>query len=96
MSDWPESSGQVYLYKTLLQSIVDDPERKFEPGEKGYQFEVIANYTQNQSLSTQRIWLNKKLHPEKVDVLDAEGKVLVKVVFDEFKVGVSLMRMPLK
>ncbi len=89
MSDWPESSGQVYLYKTLLQSIMDDPERKFEPGEKGYQFEVVANYTQNQSLSTQRIWLNKNLQPEKVDVLDDEGKVMVKVIFDEFKEGVS-------
>lgn len=89
MSDWPETSGQVYLYKTLLQSIIDDSSRKFQPGEKGYQFEVAAKYTQNQALSTQRIWLDKDLNPQKVDVLNTEGKVMVKVIFDEFKPGVS-------
>ncbi|SEN38859.1 LolA family protein [Lihuaxuella thermophila] len=84
-SDWPESSGQVYLYQTLMNSIVDDQKRQFQAGKKEYQFEVAAKYSINQNLTTQRIWLDENLYPKKVDVLNADGEVMVKMEFDRFK-----------
>jgi outer membrane lipoprotein-sorting protein len=88
-SDWPDTSGQIYLYQTLLQSIVDDQGRHFHAGEKEYQFEVAAKYPFNQQATKQRIWLDKKLYPKKVDVLNEENKMLIKMEFDRFKLDAT-------
>ncbi|SFS89483.1 LolA family protein [Marininema halotolerans] len=84
-SDWPENSGQVYLYQSLLESIIDDSKRKMTHKKNRYQFEVVANYPQNQTLKTQRIWMNDDYHPQKVEVLDGEQKVMVEVKFNRFE-----------
>ncbi|MBA4496012.1 DUF4367 domain-containing protein [Paenactinomyces guangxiensis] len=88
-SDWPASSGQVYLYQTLLSSIVDDQQRQFQTGKKEYLFEVAAKYSLNQNLKTQRIWLDENLYPKKVDVLNEDNEVMVNMVFDRFKANAS-------
>ncbi|PTM53308.1 outer membrane lipoprotein-sorting protein [Desmospora activa] len=88
-SDWPENSGQVYLYESLLNSIIDDSTRKVTPTEKQYQFEVAANYPQNQSLVSQQIWMDRKYNPQKVQVLNDEEKVMVEVQFDSFEADTS-------
>ncbi|MDA8352486.1 MAG: DUF4367 domain-containing protein [Firmicutes bacterium] len=88
-SDWPENGGQVYLYQSLLNSIIDDTSRKMIPSEKTYQFEVLADYSQNQAMNKQRIWLDKDYHPEKVEVLNEEEKVMVEVHFDRFEPNAS-------
>ncbi len=58
-SDWPENQGQVYLYQSLVQSILMDNERQFTTDDKSYVFDVAANY-QNGSLARQKVWLDKK------------------------------------
>ncbi|MDR6227575.1 outer membrane lipoprotein-sorting protein [Desmospora profundinema] len=88
-SDWPENSGQVYLYESLLSSIIDDSARKVTPAEKSYQFEVAANYSQNQSLVKQQIWMDHKYNPQKVQVLNDEEKVMVEVQFESFEADAS-------
>jgi outer membrane lipoprotein-sorting protein len=88
-SDWPESSGQVYLYQTLLNSIIDDSARQFTAGKEDYRFEVAAKFEQNQSLVKQRIWLDRKLNPQKVEVLDSDDQVKVLVEFSRFEPDVS-------
>jgi outer membrane lipoprotein-sorting protein len=88
-SDWPKTSGQVYLYQTLLASIVEDQTRQFQVDGKVYQFEVAAKYTLNQNLTKQRIWLDHDLHPRKVDVMNADNEVMVKMEFDRFKEDAS-------
>ncbi|MBD2847791.1 DUF4367 domain-containing protein [Paenibacillus sp. IB182496] len=83
-SDWPENQGQVYLYQTLVQSIVLDNSRQFVAEKDAYVFDVMANY-QNGSLARQKIWLDKKAYaPRQVQVSDANGAVMVEVKFDEF------------
>jgi len=52
-SDWPENQGQVYLYQSLVQSIMMDGDRQFTTEENNYVFDVMANY-QNASLSRQK------------------------------------------
>jgi outer membrane lipoprotein-sorting protein len=88
-SDWPKESGQVYLYQTILASIVGDQARQFQADEKAYQFEVAAKYTLNQTLTKQRIWLDRNLYPKKVDVMNADNEVMVKMEFDRFKENTS-------
>ncbi|NHN34293.1 LolA family protein [Paenibacillus agricola] len=86
-SDWPENQGQVYLYQSLVQSILMDPERQFTTDPNAYVFDVMANY-QNGSLSRQKIWLDKKNYaPKHVEVSDSNANVMVIVDFDQFEFG---------
>ncbi|MBM7565241.1 outer membrane lipoprotein-sorting protein [Paenibacillus sacheonensis] len=89
-SDWPANQGQVYLYQTLVQSILLDNSRTFAVDNDAYVFDVMANY-QNGSLARQKIWLNKSDYaPSKVEVSDANNAVMVSVKFDSFKFGSKL------
>ncbi|MEK8131063.1 outer membrane lipoprotein carrier protein LolA [Paenibacillus filicis] len=86
-SDWPENQGQVYLYQSLVQSILIDNERQFTKDENSYVFDVEANY-QNGSLARQKVWLDKKNYaPQHVEVADANNNVMVIVKFDKFEFG---------
>ncbi|MBP1996104.1 outer membrane lipoprotein-sorting protein [Paenibacillus eucommiae] len=86
-SDWPDNQGQVYLYQSLVQSILNDKDRQFTAEKDDYVFDVLANY-QNEMLVRQRIWLDKKgLMPKQVEVSDANKNVLVKVEFTSFEFG---------
>ncbi|SEO67241.1 DUF4367 domain-containing protein [Paenibacillus sp. OV219] len=89
-SDWPANQGQVYLYQTLVQSILLDNSRTFAVDKDAYVFDVMANY-QNGSLARQKIWLNKSDYaPSKVEVSDANAAVMVEVKFDSFEFGSKL------
>ncbi|SFT16767.1 outer membrane lipoprotein-sorting protein [Paenibacillus sp. BC26] len=89
-SDWPANQGQVYLYQTLVQSILLDNSRQFAVDNDAYVFDVMANY-QNGSLARQKIWLNKSDYaPSKVEVSDANAAVMVSVKFDSFEFGSKL------
>ncbi|QGQ98445.1 outer membrane lipoprotein carrier protein LolA [Paenibacillus psychroresistens] len=87
-SDWPERQGQVYLYQSLVQSIVDDKARQFTVDNGAYVFDVTANYQNASNLARQRIWLNKKNYaPQHVEVSDANANVKVIVDFKQFEFG---------
>ena len=82
-SGWPENHGQVYLYESLLKSIVEDQERAFTEENGNYVFEVKADY-QNRSLTKQKILLNKALEPLRVEVMDTNKNAMVAVDFSDF------------
>jgi outer membrane lipoprotein-sorting protein len=87
-SDWPENQGQVYLYQSLVQSIVADKDRQFTTDKGAYVFDVAANYQNASNLARQRIWLNKKDYaPQHVEVSDANANVKVIVDFKQFEFG---------
>jgi outer membrane lipoprotein-sorting protein len=86
-SDWPDNQGQVYLYQTLLRSVLSDNTRQFVDDKDSYVFEVAANYN-TQSLVRQKIWLSKDGYkPQQVQVSDSSAQVVVEVKFDQFEFG---------
>lgn len=88
-SDWPNQGGQIYLYHTIMSSIVQDPERLFQVGKNEYQFEVSAKYTAQSVLTKHRIWLDRRLYPKKVHVFNRDNNKMAEVQFDRFQSGVS-------
>jgi outer membrane lipoprotein-sorting protein len=85
-SDWPENQGQVYLYQSLVQSIIADKARQFTVDNGAYIFDVTANYQNASNLARQRIWLNKKNYaPQHVEVSDANANIKVIVDFKQFE-----------
>ncbi|GAE26443.1 outer membrane lipoprotein receptor [Halalkalibacter wakoensis JCM 9140] len=88
-SDWPTNSSQVYLYESLIQDILMDPERSFHADEDYYVFQTNTNY-QNKNLNTQEIKLNKKdLSPAQVKIMNADLEVLVQLDFTSFEWNAS-------
>lgn len=84
-SDWPENSGQVYLYQTVLQSIIADEKRNYEEEENGYRFEVAVKTPLNQNWNRQRVVLDKKYQPQLVEVLNENQEVVVTMKFTKFE-----------
>ncbi|AHM64942.1 membrane protein [Paenibacillus polymyxa] len=83
-SDWPNNQGQVYLYETLVRSIIGDASRQLATDDKSYVFDVAANYNSH-ALVRQKIWLSKNNYaPTQVQVSDANAKVVVDLKFDQF------------
>ncbi|WP_416148585.1 LolA family protein [Salipaludibacillus sp. HK11] len=90
-SDWPENNSQVYLYESLINDILTDPERVFTASEDHYRFQTNTNYT-NKNLNQQEVMLHKKdLTPASVQVMDAELSVLVEVTFENFELNASFV-----
>lgn len=88
-SDWPQKQGQVYLYQTLVQSILLDGSRQFTTTEDAYVFDVMAKYNST-SLARQKIWLSQDDYkPLQVEVSDTNATVLVDVKFDTFEFNPS-------
>lgn len=84
-SGWPDRQGQVYLFESLVNSVIEDQERVLIQEKDSYVFHVKANY-QNRTLSSQKIWFAEdNLAPKRVQVLNADETVLVELSFQEFE-----------
>lgn len=84
-SEWPNNHGQIYLYQTLVRSIVDDAERALTTDGESYVFDVKANY-QNVTLPRQKIWLKQQGYaPQHVELLDENDKPIVTLDFRSFE-----------
>jgi outer membrane lipoprotein-sorting protein len=87
-SEWPDNQGQVYLYQTLVQSILVDNTRQFTTDKDNYVFDVMAGNYQNGSFARQKIWLAQNNYaPKHVEVSDTNANVMVEVNFDTFEFG---------
>ncbi|MET3698556.1 outer membrane lipoprotein-sorting protein [Bacillus oleivorans] len=83
-SDWPKNSSQPYLYESLVQDIMEDPEATFKETEKHYVFETKTRYQNNKMLPMQEITLSKEdLSPVSVKVMDTDRNPLVTVEFSD-------------
>ncbi|MET3291695.1 UNVERIFIED_CONTAM: outer membrane lipoprotein-sorting protein [Brevibacillus sp. OAP136] len=83
-SGWPENNGPLYLYETLVHSIVEDNERVVNMADKQYVFEVKANYSGNRSLAKQKIWMTEDFKPTQAEIMDNNMNTLVNIKFNEF------------
>lgn len=82
-SDWPYNNSQSYLLTSLLDDLSNDETKTFEEVEDGYIFTTIVNYPNNQKLVKQKIYIDKNINVEKVEVLDTNNNVQIKMVFDK-------------
>ena len=80
-SDWPYNNSQVYLLQTLLSDIQNDTNKKFKQTNSNYIFTTNVNYPNNSDLVKQKIYFDKKLNPVKVEVMNDEDDVLIKMTF---------------
>ncbi len=82
-SDWPYNNSQTYLLQTLLSDIQNDKNKTFKETSNNYIFTTTVNYPNNTDLVKQNIYFDKELIPEKVEVLNNNNDVLIKMNFDK-------------
>jgi len=82
-SEWPFNSSQTYLLQTLLKDIKNDNKRKFQETDKQYIFTTKVDYTSNTDLVKQKIYFDKKLNVEKVEVYNKSGNVQMSMKFKD-------------
>ena len=82
-SDWPYNNSQVYLLSSLLNDINNDEERVFETKDNEYVFTTRVNYPNSPKLEKQKIYFNANNLPTRVEVLDKDGNVEIKMVFNK-------------
>ena len=82
-SDWPYNNSQVYLLSSLLDDMLNDENRTFETTDEGYIFTSTVNYPNNDKLVNQKIYFGKDYLPTKVEVIDNDGNVQIKMAFNK-------------
>lgn len=82
-SDWPYNNSQVYLLSSLLDDISNDENRTFEANDDGYVFTSGVNYPNNDKLVSQKVYFDKDYLPSRVEVIDTDGNVQIKMVFNK-------------
>ncbi len=83
-SNWPENQGQVYMYQSLVKSVLQDDKRTFTTEGDHLVFQVKADY-HNELLMQQRVWLHKKsMAPKRVEVIDQQQKVVIEFDYTSF------------
>ncbi len=80
-SVWPENSSQAYLLASLVNDITSDDEKEFSESEEGYTVKAKVNYPNNSNLVYQKIYFDKNMVPEKVEVYDKNDNISIKVDF---------------
>ncbi len=80
-SVWPENSSQSYLLKNLVEDIKNDPEAMFEENDQGYVIKTKVNYPNNEELAYQKMFFDKDMKINKVEVYNLDDIVQIRVMF---------------
>lgn len=80
-SIWPENSSQAYLLKNILDDMMNDNNAIMEENDNKYIVKCKVNYPNNEDLLYQKIYFDKNVNVEKVEVYDRDNNIKIKVKF---------------
>lgn len=75
-SDWPNNGSQSYLLDVLLSDVLNDDNVHVEKGDNKY-IQCRVNYPNNNTLYSEKIYLDDDYSVKKVEVLDQDGNVKI-------------------
>lgn len=88
-SEWPYNNSQIYLLQPIIRDLQNDSDKKFEEKDDEYIFTVKVNYDNDTKLVKQKIYLDKKLNLTKVEVLDKNDNVKMRLTIMEYDLKAS-------
>lgn len=89
-SEWPNNSSQSYILSSLLSDMKKDNEKQIEEQDKNYIVKTKVSYPNNGELSYQKIYFDKNMNLEKVEVYNNKDIVNIKVVFSSVNLKAGL------
>ncbi len=89
-SEWPDNSSQSYLLKSIKEDLMSDKNVKLIESDNSYVIKSKVNYPNNQELVEQKVYFDKQIKLKKVEVLDKNGIVKIKVTFNKIDLKANL------
>lgn len=89
-SDWPETSSQAYILSSIIKDIKNDKDKKFETQDKGYVLKTKVNYPNNSELTYQKLYFDKDMNLENIEVYNDKDTVTIKVMFSKIDLKAGL------
>ncbi len=88
-SNWPENSSQVYILKSIQDDINNDKQLKLEEKNGNYIITSKLYKTNNKNLIFEKIYLDKNLNINKIEVFDDNGNKQIKMIYDSLDMKAS-------
>lgn len=88
-SEWPYNNSQSYLLHSILNDINSDSDRIIEYNDDSYVITVKAQYSNNDELVKQRIYIDKDKNIKCVEVLNSDDIVKMKMSFNDIEYNYS-------
>lgn len=89
-SEWPDTSSQAYILASLIKDLENDKEKTFEEKDKGYVLKTKVNYPNNSELTYQKLYFDKDMNLETIEVYNNEDIVNIKVMFSKIDLKANL------
>jgi len=81
-SDWPHNNSQCYLLHSIINDMNSDSDRLFESVDDGYVITFKTNYSNKKDLVKERIYIDRDNNIKKVEVLDSNDVIKMKMSFN--------------
>ena len=78
-SEWPYNNSQIYLLQPLLIDLKNDDKVTLEEKDGKYILTAKVNYINDKNLTKEKIYLDKNLNLKKVEVLDDNDDVIMRL-----------------
>lgn len=82
-SEWPDNSSQAYLLKALLKDLEKNEEPEMEETDDHYILKAPVDYPNNPDLTYQKLFFDKNMNLQKVEVYNDENFTKIKVSFSD-------------
>ena len=88
-SEWPYNNSQSYLLQILVKDMKNDKDKKVEMKDNTYIIHTAVNYANNKNLVSQNIYVDAKGNVKKVEVLNKEGIVRMRMTYKKIDIGAT-------
>lgn len=89
-SIWPDNSSQAYLLGNIVNDLKNDESASLEEKESGYIIKSKVDYPNNDELKYQKIYFDKDMIIQKVEVYNDSDIVKIKVDFNNVNLKAKL------
>ena len=89
-SEWPSNSSQSYLLNPLLNDIKKDANTTLEETDDAYILKASVNYPNNNELAYERIYFDKDMNLERIEVCNSDDVVKIKVTIKSLDLKAGL------
>ena len=89
-SEWPNNSSQSYLLASLVNDIKNDSNSVLEEIDNNYVIKAAVNYPNNSELSYEKVYFDKSMNVERVEVFTKDDILKIKVDVKSLDLKASL------
>lgn len=82
-SEWPYNNSQSYLLQALVTDMDNDENKTVDISEDNTIVTTTVNYSNNKNLVNQKIYFDKKGNLKKVEVLNKDGNVKIRMTYKD-------------